>query len=345
MPNLPLSALSTASPIVTTPVSTSFIYRVGSNMDKIYRASINTATGALAEHPATDTSFGDQPVALAVSTNKQYLFVGKKAANKIDTYSLNQTTGEPTLIYSSATSTEPVKIVVEPLGRFLYVVEESLIETYMIANNGSLTWRQSMNIGSGGSDVAIDAAGTFLYLATLDTGTWSYEIDQAGGTLSNPSTVISLGMKAIKINSASGHIFGTSYSDGRITNFNYDSGTGAYSFNTYMDTGVTFPFYDLQLNVAGTVAYALGNYLGIVKSFTINASTGAFTSLNTATLPAECSPVQLTRLAIADFLYTGCTDGSGITQVLKIEADGSLSMPSRSVRPEMKVHSIVSVNF
>lgn len=337
---------SNPSPIVTTPTSTTFIYRVGQSSDKIYRASVNSNDGSLSELPATDLTTGDAPSFAAVSPDKKYLFVTKYGSKTVDTYSLDQTTGEPTFIYSYATTNPPLKVRVEPQGRFLYVVEYDRVENYIIAANGSLTWFGGVGVGYDGKDVAFDATGTKIYIVATGTGLRSFDISATNGTMSNGSNSTGISLNAIKVDSTNNRLYGPYYSDNKILNFTIDPSTGLFTFvNMYTADSTIFPNYDLALNAAGTRAYMVNNYLGLVQSYSVNTTTGIFTLLNTVSLPSGCQPRSLEMLSTENFLYTGCTDTSGKTFVTKIESDGSISSASSTVRTDLTVQSVLSVTF
>src|SRR5690606_30225369 len=145
------------------------IYRADTAGDKIYRASLNTSSGELAEHGALDVA-PCGPVSLAVSNDKKYLFVACTDTDTIDTYLLDQTTGEPELVKSNATATDPIspilKIVADPLDRFLWSLEgkvnEGHVVNYLLAPDGSLTWASHENLGDTGKDIVVSDDGENL---------------------------------------------------------------------------------------------------------------------------------------------------------------------------------------
>lgn len=335
------------SPISPTPTSTTFIYRVAPNSDAIYRASVDLADGALTELTETTLTAGDTPVSVAVSPDKKFLFIAKSGPKTIDSYSINQTTGELTLVDSYPTTDTPQRVRVDPLGRFLYVVQAVRVESYMISATGFLNWTGGIGIGSGGYDVAIEATGKYLYKSAFGTGIQSYDINQTTGVLTNAGVMQGVILSTIKIDSATNRIFGPLYSDGHFYQFAYNASTGVVSFvNSYLpDSSVFFPFYDFELNDGGTKAYAVNNFLGLLNSYSINATTGAVSSLNSVPLPGGCLPEALERLKAADYIFTGCMDNSGKTLVFKIESDGSVTFKSSTMRTGLKVKSIVSVTL
>jgi 6-phosphogluconolactonase (cycloisomerase 2 family) len=231
------SSANTPSPIVTTPVSNAFIYRVGTNADKIFRASVNT--------------------------------------------------GVPTFVYSYPTTEAPVRIIVEPLGRFLYVVEYDLVESYTIAANSQVTWSGATSSGSDTRDVTIDSTGKYLYKGSYGTGVQSYQINQSNGTLGRASSTSGVGINALRLNPATGNLFGVNFLNGEIYRYDIDPTTGVFSNGSFMNTAnLSSPYYDLQINAAGTAAYALGYGLGLVSSFSIDQTSGEFNPINAGTLPS-----------------------------------------------------------
>jgi len=234
----------------------------------------------------------------------------------------------------------------EPLGRYLYSLEDGFIESYVINANGSLSFSAALGIVSGGLDLTFDAGGAHLYKSAVGTGLQSYAINQSNGTLSGASSIIGQALNVLKIDPNTNKMFGPNYSTSTFYRFTINPSTGGITFdNLLLPDSVAFPFYDLQLNSAGTRAYSLNMFLGEVHSYSIDPVTENFTLLNVVTLSSGCVPQSLEILESLDVLYTACLDSSGNTFMLKIETDGSISMSSSTTVSGLVAQSVLAVEF
>lgn len=256
----------TPSPIVATPVSTTFVYRVGSNADQLVYASVDLATGALAEHGSISLGAGSAPTALAVTPDKRFLYVANGGSNSISLFNLNGTTGVATFAAASPTLASPIGLLMDPLGRFLFCLEGSEILSYVIGGTGGLTWTGTTTIGSGARAIATDAAGRVLYKSSTGSGINSYSINQTDGELSSPGTLDAVAATSMKVNPATTRLFAPSYGNGDVLSYAVDPVGGRETFTRFISTGNSFPYYDLTFDASGAYVYLLNNYLGLIEA-------------------------------------------------------------------------------
>lgn len=346
------------SPIVETPVSSVFLYRLDTDAAKIYRASIDSSTGEIAEHEATDLTAGSKPVSMTLSADKKYLFVGSFQANKIETFEIDQTTGELTLISSfSGNNLNVDKVYADPLNRYLWSLERYLnsgneyttIVTYEIKSDGTLEHKTKTNVsGDLGIDLVTDVNSKRLYLAIDTLGIRPFEIDSTTGKAKNPGTTYGAATNALVINSNTTRVYGSPAIYGDILPIlRLDPATGDVLSSDYMrKTGQVPAFKDIALNASGDRMYLLSESPGVVRSYTfVTNPSEEVEQLNSVSLPNGCKAKVITNVDTAGYLFTGCTDSSGQTFSLKLESDGSLSLKHTSVRSGIKLNDIIAVAF
>ncbi|MES2857333.1 MAG: beta-propeller fold lactonase family protein [Bdellovibrionota bacterium] len=342
------SIVYSPSPVTSTPVSTTFLYRVGPSVDFLHYCSVDPATGDFAEHPAVALPAGSQPSGLAITPNKEHLYVGYRGADKIVHYTLDQVTGLPT--YSSEFPTlggDIRKLLMDPTGRFMWSLQYDQIVSYTIhAVTGVLSWQGTFGI-TGGLTITTDSAGTHLYVSATGTGTNSYDINQATGLLSNGGILSGTISNALKLNSAGTRLYGVRYGNSEGYRFDRNVVTGVITYNNTVATPAIFPYYDLIFNAASSHVYFLNNFQRRIDSFSVNAGTGALTFVNSADLPSGCVPESMTLISTESHLFTSCMDGSGRTLSVKINVDGSLDAASlkTSIATGLSANTVISVTY
>lgn len=343
------------TPITSTPISTTYIYRADKAADKIYFGSLDLTTGTLAEHDAIDLSSGDQPHAIVLSADQKYLFAINTGSNTIDTFEIDSSTGELSLVASrnSFLATLHGRVVVDSQNRFLWSYEEDAshfyyLIAYKIEANGSLTY-SSTSIISGGTDVArnmaIHSSGDYLYVNLEHSGVMACSVSVTGSTTVLGGSYGGFSPMALAFNSTVSRLFGTPPGGDLILSSEID-GSGDVSSSTYMDAGPALPYMDLAVNDSGDRMYFVVGTPALVKSYVLNtAGSGSLTALNSVSLASGCAPTKMAALMDDDYLVVPCADGSGLTYSLKIEADGSVTQMDVAKRTGMKVNSIAIATF
>jgi 6-phosphogluconolactonase (cycloisomerase 2 family) len=343
--SLPSVTSPSPDPIVTTPVSTTFLYRVVSGSDKIYRASLDTATGEIFEHAPTATDVGDAPIALAVSPDHRFLFVGNNGGASVSTYSLNQTTGVPTFVSKFPTLSPTLKLLVDPLGRFLFELQNDFVVSYTIDINGGLSWQGATSIVNGGRAIAVDPTGKFLYKSSSSTGIQSYDINQTSGLLSNASALHGAASTSMKIDPNSGRMLAPMFGNSNVLNYMTSTSNNLLTFVSYLTSSGIFPYYDLEFGDNGAYVYMLNQYSSALDAYSVHPTTGALSKISSVSFPASCYPQTLTVIPTGTFAYTACTDTSGKTFGVRIRPGGLLELADSSYVTGLGGNSVVSVTF
>jgi 6-phosphogluconolactonase (cycloisomerase 2 family) len=102
-------------------------------------------------------------------------------------YAINASNGTLTRVGTTATATgtTPVKMAIDPTGKFAYVANNGSgnVSAYTINNDGTLTAISGSPFpaGSGSSWVTVDPSGLFLYVTNQNDSTMTiYQISSTG---------------------------------------------------------------------------------------------------------------------------------------------------------------------
>ena len=158
--------------------------------------TINATTGVLA-------SIGTIPVegfanSVAVDPSDKFVYVAAASetfgsAGNVSVYTINATTGALASNGTIAAGTEPVSVVVDPSGKFAYVVNfnSSDVSMYTIdGSTGALASIGTIAAGPAPTSIAVHPSGKFAYVTNSATNDVSiYTIDAATGALTLIGTI------------------------------------------------------------------------------------------------------------------------------------------------------------
>ncbi|HEY8608271.1 MAG TPA: beta-propeller fold lactonase family protein [Noviherbaspirillum sp.] len=186
-------SLSSAGPPVPTgqqcerfffdPTAT-FAYTICLPEQKVYGYRVNGDTGALT--PLGEVlSVSSGGYAIATHPEKRILYA-VDPANNMSAYAINSD-GSLSLIGAGVPSSAAFSLVVEPNGKYVYAVNGAAIRVYSVNTDGSLSFTNTVNFGTGMAyQITSDAAGKFIYVAhTTAARIRVYRIDPADGNLIN----------------------------------------------------------------------------------------------------------------------------------------------------------------
>jgi 6-phosphogluconolactonase len=157
---------------------------------QIYTYAADAETGALRQGPATVSSGGTSPVAMAVSSNYYDLYVANQGNNSVVHFSIADN-GVLTKKDSITTSTEPVSLAVNAAGTYLYVVtgtSSATLTEYSLSTGtiGSATAQLALTVPGYASDTIVPTAVTVLpnsnavYVTAYDASAYN-----PGGTITS----------------------------------------------------------------------------------------------------------------------------------------------------------------
>lgn len=252
-------------------------------------ATINPATGALTSFGAITA--GTTPQALGIDPLSRALYVTNFSGNSVTGFRINPSNGRLVSLGGAAPAgTSPVSVAIEPRGRFAYV-----------ANAG----------GSGTvSQYSVASDGSLTFVASVN------ELTQPA-----PFAVEPLGRfgytPRVQVNNVSAYTIGTT--TGTLTSVGVPTPTGTAPSLVVFDPLGKFAFV---INSPG------GPALGSISRYSIDAATGALTSLGAVTSTGVEAPVAASIDPSGKFLYvlhSGAGGGGGTIRVFSVDASGGVS--------------------
>ncbi len=223
----------------------------------------------------------------------RFAYVANGNSNDVSMYTINATTGALTAMAPGtiAAGRFPQAVAVDPSGRFAYVatLEFDAVSMYTInATTGALTSiGTTVTAGGSAQSVAVDPSGRFAYVASADND------------------------------------FGFS---SLVSMFTINATTGVLTSIGAIDAGITPA--SVAVDPSGRFAYAASNAFsagetGNVFMYTINATTGALTSIGTIAagiLPASVAVDTSGRFAyVANAEHFGGIGGTGNVSMYTID--------------------------
>jgi 6-phosphogluconolactonase (cycloisomerase 2 family) len=321
------------SPSVQAAVSR-YAYVTGASGISIY--TVNVTTGQL----RSNGYFYPGSALGAATVDPSGKFFYAADANAVSVYTINATTGVPTPVgspYACPTGYSPQWITVDPLDRFVYVVNNDSglgsISAYTLdSETGALTpvAGSPFATGFGPASMVIDPTGKFAYVNNEDDSPGGdvsgYTIDAATGALTAMAGSPFLsGSGALSIALAPSGKFGYvgSGAGAQITAFSINPTTGVPTVvkgSPFMGPGNS---YAIVLSTSGKLLYTLG---GGISAFTVNTTTGKLKLVTGSPFPAGDNPFFATvdpgdtRLYVtnifSDEVWTYKIAGSGALTVL-----------------------------
>lgn len=219
-------------------------------------------------------------------------------ANTVSAFSINQTTGQLTLVGTVATGNtadtnhgaQPSWIAFTPNGKFAYVSNtgQSSVTAFAVGADGSLT--APTNVPSTGhpQDLTIDSTGTHLYAPNTTQ-------DAQG----NPA--------------------------GNVTVFSIDGTSGALTALGQVPAGLQ-PIF-LQIEASGKYAYVSSNGGSEVYGYSIG-SNGMLSALSTPTFATQPNPNFVNIDPSGKFLYTANRNGGGAGTISAFKIDPATGLLS-----------------
>lgn len=140
--------------------------------------TVDTGTGALTS--VGNFAAGTNPGAMTIDSTGSYLYVSNYGSNTISGFDINADgtlsalAGSP---YGGAGVSGPDGIEIHPNGQFLYAGNAKSppnVSAWNVATDGTLTLQGTYSIvddTTGGSGVALDASGSYLYATAMAAGT------------------------------------------------------------------------------------------------------------------------------------------------------------------------------
>lgn len=285
------------------------------------------------------------------TTTSKYLYATIPASNEIVAFRMDPNSGALLqLVGSPITAGQAVQsLVINPSNKFLYAVNSGAtpsgtLSLFTISSGGGLTEvTPRYNVGTAPTLLAMDTAGSYLYVAnsgSFDISVFSINASTGALTLvlqcptSNPNCgqqTAPIGVSALNMQlSPSGNslfVTGQVGPQGFIQEFPVNKGVlGAPVAGSPFLTG-NGP-YGLVINSGGTHLYTANKIDNTISAFSINSS-GALTLIST-TAETFTGPVALFIDKSGKYLYVANQQSSGNLAAYSIGSDGGLTLLANS---------------
>ena len=281
-------------------------FRIGSN-------------GALTQLSPAAVATAEFPTGISIDPTGKYAYVtyqttGLAPTGSVALFNIDTTTGALTQPaannFSVAPGTGSWGISIDPNGKYVYVanhglgpVYENTVSQFSInSGNGTLSasTQATVNTGPLGGEgpyfISIDPTGKYAYVTNGNSGSVAqFSINSSNGALTalNPAFV-STGTVPFHITcDPSGRfIYVVNINSGSIAQF-IISGNGTLTAMTQPTVASGPGSYDIGIDPTGRYAYVTNNSGDSVLQYNISSTTGALTSMATASVPAGSFPTTI----------------------------------------------------
>jgi 6-phosphogluconolactonase (cycloisomerase 2 family) len=272
-------------------------YVANAGDDTVSAFAVTPVTGFLT--PIVGSPFsvapGTGPIALSADPLGQFMFVGNSGTNDVSAFTLNGTTGSLTGITGSpffplAPGTNPQSVAADPLGRYMYVANQSSdnLSAFAIASGtGILTavgLPVSTGAGTGPRAVTVEPSGRFAYVVNATTNEVRQFSIQANGALVATGVPFPLAVtaapRAITVEPSGRFLYVANNGTNTVSAYLIASADGALTGigSPVLVTPGTGPV-SLSADPLGKFLYVANQTSDNVSAFAIDQATGALTPL------------------------------------------------------------------
>jgi 6-phosphogluconolactonase len=247
----------------------------------------------------------------------------------VSMFTINATTGAPTLIGSIAEDTCTGAIAVHPSGKFAYVTLCSGdISMYSInSTTGMLTPLGPLAVGSYPTALAVDPAGKFVYVAAEDASSaanvFIYSVDSTSGTLTSVGVVATgANPSSVAVDPMDKFAYVASYDSSTISMYSINSSTGNLTSIGTIDAGSS-PI-SVGVDPTGQFVYVANSRSNNVSIYSINSTTGVLTPMGM--VPAGTSPSSIAIAPSGKFAYVTNSSSNTVSMYSIDLATGALTL-------------------
>ncbi|HVF17790.1 MAG TPA: beta-propeller fold lactonase family protein, partial [Steroidobacteraceae bacterium] len=198
------------TPSAPSPAAVAFVAQESQDSISIYKT--DTTSGELSWISTVALTTGSSPRHVAYDATHQRLYIANFGRNRIEVADVDTTTGALSTPTLASMMSEPVKLAVDPLGRFLmvaYGTDSSYRGVMAFRINpvtGSLVDVNYPALSRAPNSVTIDATGRYAFVSMKFGGLMSYNIDQASGALTQ-TRYSPIGINDIVFDPTSQHLY------------------------------------------------------------------------------------------------------------------------------------------
>lgn len=270
---------------ITCTPNGNFLYTTG---QKINLFTINQSSGILTYVESYNFEItASQCFGIVCNPNNNFLYVAAGTLNKIQTYSINSTSGKLTFISDTLTGGILARdIACDPTGKFLYLTNanSNSVQSFSIQNTGELILSGTLNTGLlYAHSICCDPAGKYVYVTMYQSASiQSYVIEQTTGVLTITGSIsTNTGPISIAIDQKKrGFVYVTPFDTSVTKTLQTFATSNGFQYLGTSSVSVTSPFVVKGDNL-GKWLYVGGNNVsnvGTLQAYTINQTTGALTA-------------------------------------------------------------------
>ena len=269
-----------------------FMFITTDTEDKVVRCDVNPTTGNFSNCVDTGgTGFSD-PEGITLNATGTIAFVGDFLDNTVSRCDVNPTTGD----FSNCANTggtgfdAPIGIQLNVSDTLAYIVNRrNNTVSRCDVNPTTGAFSNCANTGGTGffgpADIQLNSSDTLAYIVNAFGGSVSRcDVNPTTGAFSNCADTGGTGFdnpRGIELNSSDTLAYISNVGEGNNTVSRCDVNPATGAFTNCADTGGTgfsSPFYGIELNARGTIAF-VGNVVSdTVSRCDVNPTTGAFTN-------------------------------------------------------------------
>lgn len=346
------TTFDSTSGVLTAQISASDIAATGTATVTV----LNPAPGGGTSNTLTFTiaTGAVYPNSVAVDPTGKFAYVANSGTNNVSMYTINGTTGALTLIGRIDAGIGPASVAVDPSGKFIYVANESNFDSlvgnvsmYTIdSTSGALTSMGSpVAADFGAHSVSVDPLGKFAYVANdgiyQETGgsLSTYTINSTTGALTPTGTVYAvcpgtgcslLAPLSVTLDPSGMFLYVANeggFAPTNVSMYTINATTGALTSIGAVAAGGRA--VSVAVDPKGNFAYMTNISNGfpgennIVSMFTINATTGALTSIGT--IAAGTYPVSVVVDPTGKFAYVANSSSKDVSMYTISATTGALT--------------------
>lgn len=282
---------------LATDLTGTLLYAANSTAQTVSMYSAS-ASGALSPLASPPISVGADHV--AIDPARKYAYVANTAGNNVAQFHIlsnGDLSGMITPLVTMGTGHQPYATVVDPSGRFAYVVTQgNTIYQYSIGSTGALAALTPATVAAGGyaRAIAIHPNGLHAYVANSNDATISqYNISSAGAlsAMTTPTVATGAGPFALAVDPTGRYLYATNTPGQTVTQYAIGS-NGALTPLAPASVSVPNAPEGIVVDVSGKYVY-VATYLGnVVRQFRIG-SDGTLSDMPTPTIGTGNAPYAI----------------------------------------------------
>jgi 6-phosphogluconolactonase len=291
-----------------------FAYVAREGADAIGVYGLNATTGQLSATSQLTLAMGSAPRHTVYDAAHGRLYIANFGSNRIEMSTVNATTGTLSATTLATAMTEPVKLTIDPQGRFLYVVYgggpgsiKGVSGFRINPTTGTLTQANFQGVSNPPTSLVVDPSGLYLYVGMESGGLQPYDIHPTTGALTQ-RTIHPIGISDLVVAPGVQRLYaGLSASrQSLVLNIEFDGDLTAAEF--FEMTG--FPPNAVAMDPFGKYLFSLDDFSKKINVMRIAASDGKLTEVSTVSLASSCTPESLAVAPDGYSVHVACS-GSG----------------------------------